>query len=57
MCIFLRNKHIEAKALFGSCFLELFVKTIICKHIEHNCGVFQKVLLLSKFSVFFVFNS
>ena len=30
----------EAKVFFGSCFLELFVRTIICKHIEHNCGVF-----------------
>ena len=30
----------EAKALFGSCFLELFVRTIIFKHIEHSCGVF-----------------
>ena len=47
----------EAKALFGSCFLELFVRKIICKHIEHNCGVFGKVLLLSKFSFFCVFNS
>ena len=30
----------EAKALFGSYVLELFVRTIICKHIEHNCSVF-----------------
>ena len=30
----------KAKTLFGSCFLELFVRTIICKHIEYNYGVF-----------------
>ena len=30
----------EGKTLFGSCFLELFVRTIIFKHIEYNCGVF-----------------
>ena len=29
----------EAKALFGNYFLELFMRTIISKHIEHNCGV------------------
>ena len=29
MCIFLKNKHMKAKIVFGSCVLQLF-----------NCGVF-----------------
>ena len=34
------KQHMEGKALFGNCFLEIFVRVIICKHIEHSCDVF-----------------